>query len=91
MYTDVEKLAVLRVSKQSDNTNVRPVDLLRAAVYRLETDEETFTGPVLITREEKPDRTLILGTGRCGVSRDMELTMLTLSEADQINKLGNSR
>ncbi len=91
MYTDVEKLAALRVSKRSDNTDVKPVDLLRAAVYHLETGQETFTGAVLITREEKPDRTLILGTWRCGVSRDQELVMLTLQKANQINKMRESR
>lgn len=87
MYTDVEKLAALRVSKQSENTNVKPVDLLRAAVYALETGSETFTGAVLLTREEKADRTLILGSWRCGVSQDMELVMLTLKKAAHIEKM----
>lgn len=77
----------MRVRKQSANTNVKPVDLLRAVVYALETGDETFTGAVLITREEKPDRTLILGTWRCGLTQDDELVMLTLNQADHINKM----
>lgn len=91
MYTDVEKLASLRVSKQSDNTNVKPVDLLRAMVYAIETGQETFTGAVVMTREDKPGNVLILGNWRCGVSRDQELIMLTLNQADHINKMRNSR
>lgn len=87
MYTDVEKLAALRVNKLSANTDVRPVDLLRAVVYALETGRETFAGAVLITREERADRTLMLGTWRCGLTQDQELTMLTLTKADHINKM----
>lgn len=90
-YTDVEKLASLRVSKKSENTDVRPVDLLRAIVYALETGQETFTGLLVTTREVKTGNMLELGHWRAGITRDDELVMLTLSEAAHINKMRNSR
>jgi hypothetical protein len=87
MPTDLEKLAALRVSKQSDNTGVKPIDLLRAAVYALEKGEEVFTSVVILTREVKPNSNIQTGSWRAGVSREQEMMMLVLAQDELIERL----
>lgn len=87
MYTDVEKLAALRVSKRSDNTDVKPVDLFRAAVYALETGQENFETAVILTRQQLPNGNVQTGSWRCGVTREQELMLLRLAEEELIERL----
>jgi hypothetical protein len=86
-YTDVEKLAALRVNKKELNTDVKPVDLLRAAVYALETGEETFTSAVIMTRETRKDGSVLTGAWRSGVTREQELCMYVYAQHELIEKM----
>lgn len=86
-YTDVEKLAALRVNKKTQNTDVKPVDLLRAAVYALETGEENFNAVMLLTRELKPGGDVQTGSWRCGLTREQELVTLVYAHDNFMNKV----
>jgi hypothetical protein len=86
-YTDVEKLASLRVSKKSDNTDVKPVDLLRAAVYAIETGADAPTSVIILTREIGEDNSIITGSWRCGIRREEELCLYIFAQDHLIQKM----
>lgn len=86
-YTDVEKLAALRVSKLSDNTDVKPIDLLRAAAYAIESGTEAPTSIIILTREVGQDNSIITGSWRCGIRREEELCMYVYAQDGLIQKM----
>lgn len=89
--SDAEELAYRRVDKLTDNTKVKPIDLLRAATHALESGEENFTSVIILTRETKVDGSIATGGWRCGITRDQEMMMYVLAEHELINRMRESQ
>lgn len=86
MPTDVEKLASLRVSRQSSNLDVKPLDLFRAAAHTLDSGEETYDSAIILARRKMPDGSFEIYTWRCGLSRDSETALMVIAQDLNIRK-----
>lgn len=88
MYSDLEKMAALRAKKLSQNLDVKPVDLFRAAAYGVASGEEHYDNVLIIARTFLgPSGRYEYSTWRCGVTREQETTMLVVAQDINILKM----
>lgn len=71
--TDIEKMAAMRADRAKSNLDVRPIDLLRAAIHDLETGVSQADGLIISMVYRPPDEARIYDSYRCGLTRDQEL------------------
>jgi hypothetical protein len=90
-FTDSEKLAYLRVNKKSSNMDVKPVDLLRAAVYALESGAEHYESLIILARTPLPGGGYGIDTWRCNFARDSETAMYVVAQDIHLTKMKEGR
>lgn len=87
MPTDVEKLAWLRVNKRESNMDVKPIDLLRAAAYAIETGEENYESMVILARTKLPSGDYGIDRWRCNVAPDTETALYVIAQDINLRKM----
>lgn len=80
-----DELSVRRVTKQTDNTEVKPVDLLRKILHDIESGE-TKAGSVLIMIMSHDDDGWDRVTYRAGLTHEQEIALLALAKKRAIER-----
>lgn len=76
----ISELATMRVNKATDNTQVKPVDLLRALLADIEAGRENPERLILIYVEGETHH-----TWRCGCTLEQELATIVYAEHRCLN------
>lgn len=78
--SDIERLAAARCDKQIGNVGTKPIDLLRAAAYDIETGRVKCDSIMILFAHcpESTDEAWTLTTHRAGCARDREIVLLTM-------------
>jgi hypothetical protein len=77
--TDIkDDLAVARVARETNNTKVKPTDLLRAMIHDIETGELEVDGLLLLYALRPENARWTYGAYRSGMTRDQEVVTLAV-------------
>lgn len=76
----MDELAVKRVKKANDNSEVRPVDLLRTMAHDIENGIIKCDGLLLLYVDRPKDGSWTYGSYRCGLARDQEVLTLVMHQ-----------
>lgn len=75
-----DELAIARVNRAANNTDVRPVDLLRAMADDIEKGKIKVDGLVLLYANRPANSAWDYGAYRCGMTRDQELVTIVMAQ-----------
>jgi len=81
----VDEVERARLNKITDNTKIKPVELLKMLIDDIERGEVVVDGLVIVTALRPEKGAWTYSRYRCNMSNDQEVLTLTMGKAQAIN------